>query len=54
MLADCSSKRREEIVLLILNSLEEHVIPLSDCRAQGYVNADNMAGNYKGAQPRIE
>ena len=38
---------------MILEILKEHDLPLSDCRAQGYDNAANMAGKYKGAQARI-
>ena len=49
MFADCSSKKREEIAQLIMDILEEHAIPLSDCSAQGYNNAANMAGKYEGA-----
>ena len=54
MFADYSSKRVEEIAQLIMDTLEEHTIPLSDCRAQGYDNAANMAGKYKGAPAKIE
>ena len=53
MLADCSSKRGEEIAQFIMDTLEEHAIPLSDCRAQGCDNDANMAGRYKGAQAKI-
>ena len=37
-----------------MDALEECVIPLSDCKAQGYDNAANMAGRYIGAQAKIE
>ena len=37
-----------------MDTLEEHAIPLSDCRAQGHNNAANMAGKYKGAHAIIE
>ena len=37
-----------------MDTLEEHAIPLSDCRAHGYDNAANMAGKYAGAQVKIE
>ena len=37
-----------------MDALEEHVIPLSNCRAQQYDNAANMAGEYKGTQAKIE
>ena len=43
-----------DIAQLIMDTLEEHAITLSDCRAQGYDNADNMAEKYKGAQAKIE
>ena len=54
MFVDCSSKKGEQIAQLIMDTLEEHAIPLSDCRAQGYDNAANMAGKYKGAQAKIQ
>ena len=54
MLADCSSKRGEEIAQLMMDTLEEYAIPLSDCRAQGYDSAADMAEKYKGAQAKIE
>ena len=54
MFANCSSKKGEDIAQLIVNTLEEHAILLSDCRAQGYDNAANMAGKYEGAQAKIE
>ena len=53
MFADCSSKRGEKIAKLIMDTLEEHTIPLSDYRAQAYDNAANMAGKYNGAQAKI-
>ena len=53
MFADCSSKRGEKIAKLIMDTLEEHAIPLSDYRAQAYDNAANMAGKYNGAQAKI-
>ena len=43
-----------DIVQLIMDTLEEHAVPLSDCRARGYDNAANMAGKYEGAQAKIE
>ncbi|CAL4068470.1 unnamed protein product [Meganyctiphanes norvegica] len=52
--ADCSNKKGEEIAKLITDTLEDHSIPLSDCRAQAYDNGANMAGKYKGAQARIK
>ena len=54
MFVDCSSKKGEEIAELIMDTLEKHAIPLSDCRAQGYDNAANMAGKYKGAQAKLQ
>ena len=54
MLDDCSSKRGEEIAQLIMDTLEEHAIQLSDCRPQEYDNASNMAGKYEGALAKIE
>ena len=54
MFVDCSSKRGEDIAQLIMDTLEAHAIPLSDCRAQGYDNAANMAGKYKGAHAKIQ
>lgn len=52
-IVDTSHKIGYQIAQMILETLKEHDIPLSDCRAQGYDNADNMAGKYKGAQARI-
>ena len=37
-----------------MDTLEEHAIHLSDCRAQGYDNAATMTGRYKGAQAKME
>ena len=53
MFVDCSNKCREEIAQLIMDTLEEHTIPLSDCRVQAYDNAANMAGKYNGTQVKI-
>lgn len=52
--ADCSNKRGEKIVQLITDTLKEHAIPLSDCRAQAYDNGANMAGKYNGTQSKIQ
>ena len=41
--------RGKEIAQLIMDTLEEHAIPLNDCRAHGYDNASNMTGKYKGS-----
>ena len=54
MFVDGSSKRGDDIAQLIMDTLEEHTIPLSDCMAQGYDNAANMARRYKGAEAKIE
>ena len=53
MFVDCSNKCGEEIAQLIMDTLEEHAIPLSDCRAQAYDNAANMVGKYNGTQAKI-
>ena len=37
-----------------MDTLEENAISLSDCRAQGYDNAANMAEKCKGAQAKTE
>ena len=50
---DCSEKTGFEIANLILKTLEENEISLSECRGQGYDNAANMVGKYKGAQSYI-
>ena len=49
----CSDKSGEDIAKLILNTLEEYGIPISNCRGIGYDNGSNMAGKYKGAQAWI-
>ena len=36
-----------------MDALELHANSLSDCEAQGYDNAANMAGMYKGARVKI-
>ena len=36
-----------------MDTLEEHTVPLCDCRSQGYDNAA-MTGKYKGSQAKIE
>ena len=38
---------------MILNTLERHSIPFQNCRGQGYDNASNMSGCYKGVCTRI-
>ena len=54
MFTDCSSKGGKQIVQLIMHALEEHAIPLIDCRAQAYDNVANIAGSHKVAQSNIE
>ena len=51
---DCSGKTGSNIAEMITETLESHAIPLSECRAQGYDNAANMSGKYKGAQAIIK
>ncbi|XP_013781317.1 uncharacterized protein LOC106465628 [Limulus polyphemus] len=53
-IAECSNLCREEIAQLITDTLKEHVIPLSDCRAQAYDNVANVTGKYNGAQAKIQ
>ena len=50
---DCNNKTGEEIARLILETLKEHTIPITNCRGQGYDNGSNMSGKYKGAQAHI-
>jgi len=38
----------------LLNFLEDHKIPIKNCRGQSYDNAANMAGKYSGLQARIK
>lgn len=38
----------------ILNFLDNHDIPIKDCRGQSYDNASNMSGKYTGLQARIK
>ena len=52
-IVDCCEKTGAEIATLIVNTLKEFEIPLSDCRGQGYDNAANMSGKYNGTQKRI-
>ena len=53
MFADCSNKCEEEIAQLFMDSSEEHVISLSNCRVQAYDNATTMAGKYSVTQAKI-
>ena len=48
------SKTGEALASMIMNTLERHGIPLQNCRGQGYDNASNMSGCYKGVSTRIE
>ena len=50
---DCSDKTGAEIANMIIETLKEHGIPITDCRAQGYDNGANMAGRYNGAQAKV-
>lgn len=50
---DCNSKTGEDIAELIRATLKKHNIPLMDCRGQGYDNASNMSGRYKGVQSHL-
>ena len=45
---DCSEKTGSAVASLILKTLKENEIPLTDCRGQGYYNGANMVGKYKG------
>ena len=36
-----------------MDTLEEHAIPLNDCRTQAYDSAGNMVGKYNGNQVEI-
>lgn len=47
---NCSAKTGEAIAGLLKSTLEKHKISIQDCRGQGYDNAANMSGKYKGAQ----
>lgn len=50
---DCNKKTGEDISTLILETLADKGIPISDCRGQGYDNGSNMSGKYRGVQARI-
>ena len=53
MFVDCSNKCREEIAQVIMDTSEEHAIPLSNCRAQAYDSAANVMGKYNDTQVKI-
>ena len=38
---------------MIVETLHDDKIPLTDCRAQAYDNGANMSGKYNGAQRHI-
>ncbi|XP_041421538.1 zinc finger MYM-type protein 1-like [Xenopus laevis] len=44
----------ESLANTILKTLEEHKIPIKDCRGQAYDNASNMSGKYKGVKTHIQ
>lgn len=48
-----TSRKRDMTAEMIIETLKEHHIPFSDCRARGYDNAANMAEKYKDAKARI-
>lgn len=50
---DCSDKSGHDIAQMIVASLQEHDIPLSDCRAHAYDNGANMAEKYNGAESKF-
>lgn len=43
-----NDKTGEAIAHELLKALENHKIPLADCRGQGYDNGSNMCGKVKG------
>ena len=49
-----SAKTGEGISQMMLGELKRHSIPIEDCRGQGYDNASNMSGRFKGVQQRIK
>lgn len=50
----CDGKTGEELSKLILEKLKTDGLDVQKCRGQGYDNASNMAGRYKGVQARIK
>lgn len=46
--------KSEYLAETILNFLENHDIPIKDCRGQSYDNAANMSGKYTGLQARFK
>ena len=51
---DCCKKSGSDIADIIFKVLDKNNIPLDDCRGQGYDNAANMSGAYKGVQSIIK
>jgi len=47
------SKDAKSIAELITHTLERDMLPLADCRSQGYDNAAVMSGHLSGVQKRI-
>ena len=45
-----NGKKGKEIAELIVSFLKDVLVPLQDCRGQGYDNASNMSGKYNGTQ----
>lgn len=50
---DCCKKTGVQLAMLILETLKQFGIAVSDCRGQGYDNAANMSCKYNGAQQHI-
>ena len=50
---NCSKKTGKDLAELYLSRLKEHSISIEDLRGQGYDNASNMSGAYKGVQAEI-
>lgn len=46
--------KTEVIASMILDTLKKHCIPFQNCRGQGYDNASNMTGVYKGMSTDLE
>jgi len=51
---DCSDKTGSQIAQIISETLENHAIPLADCRTEGYDNVANMSRKCHGAQAIIK
>ncbi len=49
-----NGKTGQEISEIILKTLEDHGIAISDCRGQGFDNGANMSGKVKGVQAEIK